>query len=171
MQKQSNASGMSQQVTFAPAVAPSKTLVSKLRNMSVLSLSSAQLGYANRFTPFQQKAKKALKHEAKNCGFNMCATQPLLNLAQPTPKNQFDDFDFEFETTSMRPTLERRNAEGIPPRVGDIIDFHIEQSSEQCGCRRSNATAGNRRRQQRSDKLALADTLITRYYAPTSREW
>jgi hypothetical protein len=158
MQKQSNASGMSQQVTFAPAVAPSKTLVSKLRNMSVLSLSSAQLGYANRFTPFQQKAKKALKNEARNCGFNMCATQPLLNLAQPTPKNQFDDFNFEFETTSMRPTL-------------DIIDFHVEQSSEQCGCRRSNATAGNRRRQQRLGKLALADTLITRYYAPTPREW
>jgi hypothetical protein len=162
---------MSQQVTFAPAAAPSKSLVSKLRNMSALSLSSTQLGYANKLTPFQQKAKKAFKNEARNCGFNMCATQKLFNLARPTAKNQLDDFDFEFEKTSMRPTLERRNAEGNPPRVGDNIDFHVEQSSEQCGCRRSNATAGNRRRQQRLAKLALEVTVTTRYYASTSREW
>jgi hypothetical protein len=57
------------------------------------------------------------------------------------------------------------------PRVGDIIDFHVEQSSEQCGCRRSNATAGNRRREQRLAKLALAGTVTTRYYASISGEW
>jgi hypothetical protein len=125
------------------------------------------MGHHKKLTAFQTKAKKEVKNEAKNTGLNMCGTaQTLVELARFQSDCHFDCFNFGFVATPQRPFLERRNAEVTVPRVGDILNFHIEYPSQQCGLQRSNATAGNGRVEQQREKARLARATIVppRYY-------
>lgn len=126
------------------------------------------MGHHKKLTAFQIKAKKEVKNEAKNAGLSMCgAALTLIELAQAQSHCPFGCFDFELVATPQRPFLERRNAEATVPRVGGVLDFHVEYSSKLCGLQRSNATAGNGRVRQQHEKarLARSATVRPRYYA------
>jgi len=125
------------------------------------------MGHHKKLTTFQIKAKNEVKNEAKNTGLNMCGTaQTLIELARTQSHCQFDCFDFEFVIKPQRLFLERHNAKVALPRVGDILNFHIEYPSKQCGLQRSNATAGNGRVEQQREKARLARVAVVppRYY-------